>query len=101
MERIDHEIDITLPYTGWNTHRLRKDGYHDQEVLLHKLVNAEDMQRQWDLIVFGQKDGVGPAQPRAHLNSNDKKIIGSILQWLGTPVGESFLERAGYTRNRK
>lgn len=86
-------------YTGFNDHRLQRgDEYYSQEVKLHDIANEERWKRQWDLIIFGPSNDFFPSSPKEYLSDKEKRIVGGLLQWLGTPVGESFLRDAGYER---
>lgn len=48
----------------------------------------------WDMVVFGT--GVSDSFPKEYLTDRERKIVASVIQWLGTPVGMSFLEKAGF-----
>jgi len=48
-----------------------------------------------DFIVFGQKEGTGFV-PKDYLNDREQKIVISTIQWLGSPVGQSFLKECGF-----
>ena len=45
-----------------------------------------------DLIVFGQKEGAS-MEPSQYLTEREMKIVLSTIQWLGTPVGQGFIEQ--------
>jgi hypothetical protein len=47
-------------------------------------------------IVFEPKDG-GLA-PSEYLTEREEKIVISAIQWLGSPVGQSFLREMGYEK---
>lgn len=47
-----------------------------------------------DNIVFGTDErGIRPAQ---YLTDREKKVVLSTIQWLGSPVGQSFLNDCGF-----
>jgi hypothetical protein len=77
---------------GFKPHRLKQDDdYFKAEVALNNAFNKRD---DWDLIIFGGKgDGW---QPKDFLSEREKMIAVSTIQWLGTPVGKSFLEQCGF-----
>lgn len=95
-------LEVPAPYTGYNAHRITRDGYHDLEADFHELANSERMRRQWDLIIFGTKKSnfSAGASPDDYLTDREKRIVGSLLQWLGTPIGISFLHEAGFERRK-
>lgn len=49
-----------------------------------------------DLIVFGHPpDSVNP---KDYLSDRERDIVVSTIQWLGSHVGECFLESCGYVK---
>lgn len=44
-----------------------------------------------DLIVFGHASTA--MQPKDFLSEREKSIVLSTIQWLGSPVGQGFLEK--------
>jgi hypothetical protein len=63
---------------------------HDNFLKNHNRQGYEDM----DLIVFGH--GSESLRPNDYLNDREKKIVLSTIQWLGSPVGQSFLIDCGF-----
>jgi len=47
-------------------------------------------------IVFEPKDG--GLSPSRYLTEDEEKIVISTIQWLGSPVGQSFLREMGYVK---
>lgn len=47
-----------------------------------------------DLIVFGQKGN--SMSPKDYLSDREKDIVLSVIQWLGSPVGQGFLDSCGF-----
>ena len=85
--------------SGFKDYRLIKDDpYYEEEVKFNELFNREDEKDNWDVIIFGNKDVNHP--PNDTLSEREKKIIAGVIQWLGTPVGNSFLRDAGYLRKK-
>jgi hypothetical protein len=79
---------------GYNRHRLIEDDpYYETEVKLSKLFN-EQQDGFWNTVVFGTDIW---NKPKSYLTDDQMKVVASVIQWLGTPVGKSFLERAGFT----
>tara|TARA_R110000851_G_scaffold47424_2_gene115165 strand:- start:15686 stop:15946 length:261 start_codon:yes stop_codon:yes gene_type:complete len=63
--------------------------FHDKFLKEHNS-QYEDM----DLIVFGH--GSQSFSPNDYLTDREKKIILSTIQWLGSPVGQGFLNECGF-----
>jgi hypothetical protein len=84
---------------GYKEHRLvEDDSYYADEVKFNELFNKEDSGYNWDIIVFGTED-IG-RHPLDTLSDREKKIVASVTQWLGTPVGNSFLREAGFVKEK-
>jgi hypothetical protein len=47
-----------------------------------------------DFIVFGQKSE--SMSPNDYLSDREKDIVLSTIQWLGSPVGQGFLDKCGF-----
>jgi hypothetical protein len=71
-------------------------------------LNAEELRfaRFWDA---QQKHGYGltehllstdPERPGVGITPRDRQVAATIIQWLGTPVGQWFLRDMGYTRTK-
>lgn len=78
---------------GFNRHRLKTDGYHNKEVAYMKVMQKWKDQNNtlFDTIVFGTN---GAMSPKEYLTDREMKIVASVLQWLGTPVGEAYLRES-------
>jgi len=83
--------------TGYNAHRLKEnDPYHAKEVTFVKEFNKEisynnDYMNQ---IVYKNRRSNNLLQIEYdYLTEEEEKIVLSVIQWLGTHVGQSFLER--------
>ena len=79
---------------GYNTHRLKRDdSYYEKEVRLSdefdKMANDSSSQNALENIVYGNINGI-------YLEDHEKRLMSTIVQWLGTPVGEGFLRKCGY-----
>ncbi len=80
---------------GFKQYRLNKhDPYYDKEVKFSKEFHSFPM--DWDYIVFGMKDSIGYSSPKDFLSERERHIVASTIQWLGTPVGESFLDTCDF-----
>lgn len=78
--------------SGFKDYRLKEnDDYYKDEVNALKVFN-EDHIEYVDLIVFGQKGG-SFMKPNNNLSEREEKIVLGVIQWLGTPVGKSFINK--------
>lgn len=74
---------------GYNSHRLVEgDEYFKKEVNFVKVINQE---LQWNPRFLAQI--INGNDKYYQLSEEGEKIALSIIQWLGTPVGQAFLER--------
>lgn len=72
--------------SGFNTHRLRRDeSYYKLECLFHDKMNnnLEFNSNFLSSIVYRGEN---------YLTEHEERIVMSVVQWLGTPVGQSFLK---------
>lgn len=51
-------------------------------------------------IVFGWDNDM-QHYPKEYLTEREEDIILNVIQWLGSPVGQGFLEKCGYTKKTK
>lgn len=81
-----------MKYTGYNTHRLKEDDpYHRDEVAIAKYFDKE-MSKNPQMI--GQI-----LNTEYHITTEEQeKIALTVLQWLGTPVGKSFINKIYKTK---
>lgn len=79
---------------GYKTYRHtqnpKEKELHDNFLKNHNREGYHDM----DLIVFGH--GSQSLRPNDYLTDREKKIVLSTIQWLGSPVGQSFLRDCGF-----
>lgn len=81
--------------TGFKDYRLKaNDDYNKDEIKAIEVFNQPNYIDYADFIVFGQKPETG-FEPNDYLNDRELKIVISVVQWLGTPVGKSFLREIG------
>jgi len=83
---------------GYRSHRLNPDDpYNADECKLNEIFNKYIKQNKnfWDLLVYGSSVDYGklgnPNIPEKYLSEHELKIVATIIQWLGTPVGKGFL----------
>lgn len=80
--------------TGFKDYRLKEnDDYYSQEIKAIEVFNEKTYLDNIDLIVFGQKPGTS-MEANDSLSKRERKIVLSIIQWLGTPVGQGFIKEA-------
>jgi hypothetical protein len=48
-------------------------------------------------IVFGWKDG-RQDYPKEYLSDKEENICLNLIQWLGSPVGQGFLDKCGFVQ---
>lgn len=78
--------------SGFKDYRLnRDDKYYTKEIKALEIFNKEYL-NEASLIVFGQKEGMG-AYPNDFLTDREENIVLSVIQWLGTPVGQGFINQ--------
>lgn len=80
---------------GYSEHRLiRDDHYHAKECALHDTFNLfiKRDKRFWDYMLGTNSSGTRPAD---YLSNRELRIVATVVQWLGTPVGQGFLREAG------
>lgn len=78
--------------SGFKEYRLKdNDKYYKDEINALKVFN-EDHITYADLIVFGQK-GVTSMEANDNLSEREEKIVLGVIQWLGTPVGKSYIKK--------
>lgn len=66
-----------------------QDPYHEQERQYRKAFDELE-KSGFDINHFGGM--VGGIDRIRYLTEEEKKIVYSVIQWLGTPVGRSFLK---------
>lgn len=80
--------EVTL-CVGFNAHRLKEnDDYHKKECDFVKAINQE---MKYNKSVLAQI--VNHPEHKEWLEENEEKIVLSVIQWLGTPVGQGFLDK--------
>jgi len=74
--------------TGFNDHRLnRNDAYNEKEVAFADAINEELKHNSMFL------NQIVNSREIIYLSDHEEKIVLSVIQWLGTPVGQGFLEK--------
>lgn len=87
---------LSLPgLRGYRTHRLvRDDSFYETEVKLSDEFSQLDHSypTQLEDMIYGHD------QRRMTLNKHEMRIMATTIQWLGTPVGMSFLRKCGFDK---
>ena len=76
-------------YVGYNTHRLvENDPYYEKEIAFVEEINKELHYNSSFLKQIVRK-------PTGHnyLTEEEEKVALSVIQWLGTPVGQGFINK--------
>lgn len=88
-------------FVGFNSHRLKEgDEYHKKEVDFVETFHEDTYYENVEKIVFSTEDQY-PHYPKSNLTNRELKIVMSTIQWLGTPVGQGFLEKVKNKENEK
>lgn len=84
--------ESSLKSSGFKDHRLVEgDKYFKKEVKALEIFNTEHPSvYNRSQIVFGTEEN---GEPKEYLTDREERILLSTIQWLGTPVGQSFLEK--------
>lgn len=82
---------------GYNTYRHlsnhKEKEIHDKFIQMFKRDSSAN--RCLSAIIFGWKNG-NQTTPNRYLTDDEENICLSIIQWLGSPVGQGFLSDCGF-----
>lgn len=68
-----------------------------EQSFVEKFIKEYGGSNDMDLIVFSHpSDSI---TPKDFLSYREKSIVLSTIQWLGSPVGQSFLNQCGFIQN--
>ena len=70
--------------------------FHDKFIEMFTRDNS--VNKSLSAIVFGWSNGTQTI-PNEYLSEREEDICLNIVQWLGTPVGQSFLSNCGFSAN--
>ena len=80
---------VEFEYVGFHPYRLKKDDeYYKKEIAFVEAINEELRLNSSFLARVVKRDVDSP-----YLDENELKVAMSVIQWLGTPVGQGFLEK--------
>lgn len=71
---------------------------HDKFIELFKRDNSAH--RCLSAIIFGWQND-NQTTPNRYLNNDEEDICLNLIQWLGSPVGQSFLRECGFSITNK
>lgn len=84
---------------GFKTHRHKNNPkekeLHDKFIKEH----IENNDSPFDLIIFPSVVNY-EWTPSDHLSDREKQIVITTIQWLGSPLGQSFLKDCGFSLNK-
>ena len=79
---------------GMHEHRLKDNAQELVFATLWKMWNRDGLATLGHLLDVGRVQGAHPPTPA----DRDAVVAATVIQWLGSPVGQGFLEEAGYVR---
>jgi len=81
---------------GFRPYRLiETDPYHAKEVAFVKVFNKEmEYNKNFIHQIISSENGF-------YLSEREETIVLSVIQWLGTPVGQGFLEEVNKLTNKQ
>jgi len=86
---------------GFKTYRHKNNPkekeLHDKFIETH--IKHEHFTAPVDLIIFPPTNN--PMTPEDYLSDREKRIVISTIQWLGSPIGQSFLRECGFEFNNR
>lgn len=86
---------------GFKTYR--HDSNPKEKELHDKFIEQHIDNEAWtcpvDLLVFPACNNTA-MMPSDYLSDREKQIMISTIQWLGSPVGQSFMRECGFTLNK-
>lgn len=79
----------------YNSHRFKQNPLEEQ--LYVSFIAEMDERASLDRIIFGCRDEA-QSFPKDTLTDRELDICATLIQWLGSPVGQSFLRDNGFER---
>lgn len=76
----------------YKTHRFENNP--QEKKFVEEFIKQHSEGSDMDLIVFGHNPG--STHPKDYLSDREESIVLSVIQWLGSPVGQSFLDSCGF-----
>lgn len=74
----------------------KEQEFHDNFIDMFKYDKSAN--NTLSAIVFGWEND-RQQYPKEYLSEKEEDICVNIIQWLGSPVGQGFLNRCGFSRN--
>lgn len=79
---------------SYKMHRLENNP--KEKEFLEKFIENHTDNSDIDRIVFGTINGI---ETNRYLTEDEKRVVISTIQWLGSPVGKGFLLECGFSQN--
>ena len=67
-----------------------------EKVFVDEFIKLHSQNLDPDMIVFGHQSN--SMIPKDYLSDREENIVLSVIQWLGSPVGQGFLDCCGFVR---
>jgi hypothetical protein len=80
---------------GYNHKRIENtDPYHDKERKYLKVFNDMIENETFNIdYLTGTSQVSGISGPNHFLTREESKLVATVIQWLGTPIGQSFIKK--------
>ena len=70
-----------------------------EKIFVEQFIKDHEFYNDIDLIIFGHSSD--SMTPKDYLSDREKDIVVSLVQWLGSPVGQAFLDSCGFELKTK
>jgi len=87
-----------LTHEGYSSHRLKSNPHERIFAEKWKDINTRGDTLAWILYTFNSQDG---RQEKGFISERDASVAASVIQWLGSPVGQSWLQEVQEEINLK
>lgn len=88
-------MKIVINMKGYKTYRHNSNPVEKE---LHDKFIEQHYDKDMSMIVFPPtSSGFSPSE---YLTEREERIVISTIQWLGSPVGQSFLESCGFKKEK-
>ena len=77
---------------SFKEHRFERNP--QEKIFVDEFIKQHSENNDPDLIVFGHPSNT--PTPNDYLSDREKNIVISTIQWLGSPVGQGFLNSCGF-----
>lgn len=77
---------------SFKEHRFENNS--QEKIFVDEFIKQHSQGVDADLIVFGHPSN--SMSPKDYLSERERDIVISVIQWLGSPVGQEFLNTCGF-----